>query len=314
MSTKRKKNDTRQKVLFVIAIILLVVLISGITILTSIVKKYSPSKETSDYAAFYGLETEEEIILCLDNEILEEKGLYLDGEVYVSYDVMHTALNSRFYWDATEQILRYTLPEGIVNAEAGTAVYTVAKEEATADYTIVRVVDDEMYVSLSFLAQYTDIRYTVSTEPMRVAISTEFTVEYITMKKDTQLRELGGIKSSILAELQKGALVVVLEEGDSWAKVCTESGMIGYVKRSALGDSLVMYYTSTYEEPEFTRISKGYTINMAWHQVTNQTANSTVETVLAKTNGVNVISPTWFYLNDNEGGIVSLACAESEPR
>ena len=46
---------------------------------------------------------------------------------------------------------------------------------------------------------------------------------------------------------------------------------------------------------------------MAWHQVTNQSANNAVSSVLANTRGINVLSPTWFYLNDNNGNIANLA-------
>ena len=46
---------------------------------------------------------------------------------------------------------------------------------------------------------------------------------------------------------------------------------------------------------------------MAWHQVTNATANSDIANVLGSTKGLNVISPTWFYLNDNNGGLEDLA-------
>lgn len=49
---------------------------------------------------------------------------------------------------------------------------------------------------------------------------------------------------------------------------------------------------------------------MAWHQVTEQAANSTLANVLSATKGVNVISPTWFYLNDNNGGIKTLASSD----
>ncbi len=41
--------------------------------------------------------------------------------------------------------------------------------------------------------------------------------------------------------------------------------------------------------------------------MTNQSANAYVSDVVAKTKGLTVISPTWFYLNDDEGGIASLA-------
>jgi spore germination protein YaaH len=45
---------------------------------------------------------------------------------------------------------------------------------------------------------------------------------------------------------------------------------------------------------------------MAWHQVTNKSANANVSEVLANTS-VNVVSPTWFYMDDNQGGIANLA-------
>ncbi len=311
MAKHKKKNDVRQKVFFALAIILLVVILSGLTILTSIVKKYSPSKEVTDYSAFYGFEQEEDVVLILDQTMLEEKGLYLDGAIYVSYNVLHSYLNTRFYWDETEEILRYTLPEGIVSVPAESTTYTFAKEEQTAEETLVHVINGEMYVSLSFVTEYTDIRYSFYEEPNRVVISDEWgEITYTVVKKSTQVRELGGIKSSILTELESGDCVFVLEKLDSWACVCTEDGFIGYVKLTALGDTETTTVSSSYEEPVFTRISKDYTINMAWHQVTNQTANSQVSSVLSATNGVNVISPTWFYLNDNEGGIASLASAD----
>jgi len=308
-SHKRKKNK-RQQIFLIAAVVVLVVIIVVITMLTTVVKKYTPSRETTDYAAYYNLE-EGEVLLSLDNEILEEKGLYLDGEVYVSYNVLHSYLNERFYWDETEQILRYTLPEGTVSVAAETADYTTGKESSTFSYTIVHMEDGEMYLSLSFVAAYTDIRWEFYEEPDRAVISDEWgEVEYTTVKHDTQVRELGGIKSNILTEIQKNDRVIVLDEMDSWVQICTEDGFVGYIKGSALGESQTEVYASDYEEPVFTHITKDFTINMAWHQVTNQSANSQVATVLSTTNGVNVLSPTWFYLDDNEGGIASLASAD----
>ncbi|MCD8150218.1 MAG: glycosyl hydrolase family 18 protein [Clostridiales bacterium] len=310
MASHKRKKNRRQQIFLVAAVIVLVVIIAGITMLTTVIKKYSPSRETTDYASYYGLE-EGEVLLSLDNEFLEEKGLYIDGEVYVSYTVLHTYLNERFYWDETEQILRYTLPEGTVSVAAESADYTMGKESSTFSYTIVHVEDGEMYLSLSFVAAYTNIRWQFYEEPDRAVISDEWgEVEYTAVKRDTEVRELGGIKSSILTELQKNDRVIVLDEMDSWVQVCTEDGFVGYIKESALGESQTEVYTSDYEEPEFAHITKDFTINMAWHQVTNQSANAAISTVLSSTNGVNVISPTWFYLDDNEGGIASLASSD----
>ena len=44
---------------------------------------------------------------------------------------------------------------------------------------------------------------------------------------------------------------------------------------------------------------------LGWHQTTNQTANEGLSSILERTGNINVISPTWFYMNDNNGGIES---------
>ena len=55
-----------------------------------------------------------------------------------------------------------------------------------------------------------------------------------------------------------------------------------------------------FEEQVYTNISKDYTINMAWHVVTNQSANEKVLQTIADTKGLTTISPTWFTIADTE--------------
>ena len=47
-------------------------------------------------------------------------------------------------------------------------------------------------------------------------------------------------------------------------------------------------------------------IVLGWHQVTSQDGNNTFDSIVAKTKGMNVISPTWFSLTDNNGNYRSL--------
>ena len=48
-------------------------------------------------------------------------------------------------------------------------------------------------------------------------------------------------------------------------------------------------------------------VKLLWHQTMNADANARIATVLANSKDVNVISPTWFYLNDNEGNLADAA-------
>lgn len=308
MASQRHKNDRQQKLILAIAAVVLIIIVVGITALTTYVKKYSPSKEQSDYKSYYNLSGDDSIFVTFNETQMEQNGILSDGEAYIHYDTVHNYLNSRFYWDPTDQILRYTIPEGLISIQPDTTEYKIGKEKKTAEHIPVLVRGDDMYLSLSFLQMYTNIRYEVYENPGRVAISNHWDeVSFTTVKKATQIREKGGVKSPVLKELKKDDLVTEIETVDSWVKVCSQDGFIGYVKKKALGKTQEVLYDNNYTEPQFSHISKDFKINLAWHQVTNTSANAHVKDVLGKTKGVNVISPTWFYLNDNNGNIASLA-------
>ncbi len=307
--SKHRRRRRRQRALVVVIVIVLIIIVALAAFLT---RRYRPSGSSSDFAEFYGLSSEDAVMINLDHEALADTGLYYDGEVYLPFDLVHDDLNARFYWDDTEQVLRYALPDGLVNvASPETTEYTFAREDRSAEYPIVHMEDGQMYLSLSFLEQYTDIRYSFYEEPYRVVISDGWGEETFTvMRRATEVRELGGNRSNVLTRLAKGDLVTVLNEMDNWSEVCTEDGFVGYVKNNTLDGTDTLIYTSTFEEPEYTHLKKDGTICMVWHQTTSQAANDLLSSDLESTAGINVLSPTWFYLDDNEGGIASLASAD----
>jgi spore germination protein YaaH len=53
--------------------------------------------------------------------------------------------------------------------------------------------------------------------------------------------------------------------------------------------------------------TRDYKINLAWHAVAGTAGNDTLTTVMQNTKSINVISPTWFALSDNEGNFTSFA-------
>ena len=308
MASRRQQTKRgKQKLILAVGVTALIILIVLIVGLTTFLKKYSPSKEVTDYKEYYSLSEDDELFVVYDNEQVQNHAILQDDEVYVNYQTVHKYLNKRFYWDATEQVLRYVTPDGLINVTPDSTQYLLGKSSETADHVIALVRDGEMYLSMSFVQKYTDIHYEVYTDPGRIVISDQWDdVTYQTVKKNTQIRQKGGVKSPILSEIKKGALVTVLDTVGSWSKVCSQDGFIGYMKTKGVGSEQDVLYDHNYTEPKFSHITRDKTINMAWHQVTNQTANGNVADVLGRTKGVNVISPTWFYLNDNSGNIASL--------
>lgn len=312
-ATRRPINNKRQQknnhsVIIAAVFIVVVILIAGISLL---VKKYSPSKERVNLNSYYNVQNEEDMAIVVDNQRLEDVAKNWEGHVYLEYQTVHDYLNERFYWDANENILRYVTPTDVISVNAGEQSYMVTKSSENTDYTIVKVDADKMYIALDFVQKYTEypaISYKVYEKPNRVAIESKGgTIKTAEVKRGTEIRQKGGIKSPIVADVEKGATVTILESGNDWDKVCTQDGMIGYIRNNKLGSEQKTTVKAKGEQPVFNHLLKDKTISMGWHQVTNQDGNKKVANVLQSTKGINVLSPTWFYLNDNDGNIYSLA-------
>lgn len=304
---KRRKRKRRRTNKVLIAILLfLIIAIVGACALVWI--KYGPTNERYDLNAYFGVETESELGLTINNEVMEMQGLRVDNTVYVPYEIVRDYLNGRFYFDSNENILLYTLEDAIVRTDVGSKNYTIAKEEYSKEYTILKTEGHDAYIAIDFVKEYTDLDYTVYEDPGRVMIETDFEERVVaTVKRDTEVRLRGGVKSPILTDISKGDTVRVIEEVSDWKKICTSDGVIGYVKGSRLKKEETITIERDFQEQTFSNISVGETINLAWHQVTSQTANNSVLEVIASTKGLTTISPTWFSVKDNSGNISSIA-------
>ena len=81
--------------------------------------RYSPTGKKMDKSEYYGLSSGDQAALIVNDEVLEEKGLVIDGEVYVDYMTVWNYLNSGYYWEAGASQLLLTLPAGTNTVGAG---------------------------------------------------------------------------------------------------------------------------------------------------------------------------------------------------
>lgn len=101
--------------------------------------------------------------------------------------------------------------------------------------------------------------------------------------------------------------MTVLEQYDNWARVMTPDGHIGYMHKWKMKNLHEETLKSDFTAPVYQNISLDQKIVMVWHQVTIAAANQAMDSLIAKTKGVNVIAPTWFTLSSNSGAYESLA-------
>lgn len=303
----------KKKIIPIVIAIVLIIIIGGVTFGSRILEKYSYSKERADLNAYYGITGSQEAAIVLQDEIVEEKARISDGICYLDIATIHKYLNDRFYVDGREGLLLYTLPEDIVRNSIGSSVKETAQGSEELGYTVAIWEGDTLYVALDYIKQYTNFSYQLFTDPYRIQLTTEWpSYEVASISKNTQVRVKGGVKSEILTDVQKGDQVSVLEQMETWSKVKTADSVIGYVENKRLTGirSEQPIPVTDYREPEYTSLTRDHKINLGWHVVASAGGNDTFNSVTANAGNLNVISPTWFKLCDNEGGYTSFASAD----
>lgn len=300
--------DKKIKLVSAVVVVIIIGLMTAF-----LIYKFSPSKEVMELSEYYNLTSEEEMAVILQDTISDEKGLYSDGIRYISYSMVKELFNKKFYWDANEHIMILTRPQEIIKIQPDTAEITVNKGSVAKEYVVVKMHNDVPYIAMPYVQEMSDITYKTFELPNRIVIKYKWGINELaaTVKKKTVIRLEDSIKSKILAEISPGDEVICVDTDETisrgFSKIISEDGIIGYVKTKKLNESSYRTTESSFVKPEYVHITKDYDICMAWHQVTNASANGGLLNLLNSTKGVNTISPTWFSIKDNKGNISSLA-------
>ncbi len=290
----------------------LIVIVAAIGILLKLLDKYSYSREKADSYAYFGVTGGEETAIVLNDEIVETKAVFRDGQCYLPIDFVNDQMNNHFYYDAVEGLVIFTTDYDKAVTQVGSTDYTMADTFTSENYVLTTLSGDTVYLSLDYLKKFCNFSSVYFAEPNRIVLSTVWETEkHAQIQKDTQVRVLGGIKSEILTEVTAGTDVEILEAMETWSKVKTADGYIGYVENKRLENEGEMTPAAVTDVPmpQYASIKRDGKICLVWDLTINTTANGMVGERLANTQGVNVISPTWFMLSDVEGNFISLADA-----
>ena len=97
--------------------------------------------------------------------------------------------------------------------------------------------------------------------------------------------------SKTVDKIERGDVVVAIEEKDGWTRIRTENGNVGFVKSTKLTN-----YTTTRDDWEEEKQITGK-VNMFWDYYSKyvQAPDRTGQVI----EGVNVVSPTFFYIDSN---------------
>lgn len=302
------KEQQKKKAAPVLVVLILIVLVGAAGVGSFLINRYKPGTEYMAGNEYFNLTDENSVALIQNGELLEEQAVLIGGEPYAAYTYVESRLNSCFYWDEETKGILLTTSGGVQTLLPGDAA--VAKTPG-GQPAVQQESDGKVYISLDVVKEYTDLDYAYYRDPNRVVIRNEWDgVEQATVQSDTaQVRQKGGIKSLILADVQKGDTLLYLENLDNWCKVMTADGYTGYIQTEDISEPEAIE-ARTAKKDSYERITRDHKINLVWHQSTSTESNDAMAEMTAEMTGVNVISPTWFSVTDETGTISSLASAD----
>ncbi|WP_105616697.1 glycosyl hydrolase family 18 protein [Vallitalea okinawensis] len=257
----------------------------------------------------YTLYDEDQIKIVLDDEMIDisPSPSLINNVIYFPFEFIDTYVDDDFFLEEEVQILTYTTSEHVYKVKAGENQIEVDGHTYALDNSFLWQ-DDTMYIPVDFVVTY--FNFAVDYRPIFNFIVMDSTNGPITTgrvrEEETYLYNTADETSEVLLTLEPDEELRVFQYDYSkiWVKVRSEDGIIGFVKRDKMEhismnfDQMVMEYDE--------RVNTRENITMVWHQVFNQTANDMAKESFSNTVGLEVISPTWFSLNDN-GGLNSIA-------
>lgn len=311
-----RRRRKRAKAILVLFFLLIICLIGGAGFYFYN-EKLGATSETMSYETYFDMTTDDEAAIILDGRLFEKEDInspyafMSDGKLYLKLDFVKKNFDNRYYFDYNENKLRYTTTTTINEAKLGESGFSAGDQSVSTDYAPVKELHGSICLASDFVTNFTPIDITVFDTPNRAVIyHNGFTQTNLEVKKKTYLRRFGGPKSPILAQVAKGTKVMLLESYDDWYFVLSENGELGCIqaKKTIEAEPSAVFATAPDMTISHNLVNKD--ISLAWHQVTNQTANGGIKDTLAGLSNVNVMCPTWYYISSQDTLIADISSAD----
>lgn len=314
---RKKRRRVLSKLLPPLIAIALIAVVVVVAMRTGLFESFSYSTKEADLFEYFGITGTDEAVLIVDGEPTEGRMRVINGTLYMPLSDIKALYTDRFYYEIAENRLLYTMEQETYSTVVGEASYNNASGTVTTDYVpVIEEPGEEesvMYMALDYLKLFKNISVRLfggGNEPYRAEIKTEWgDISTAPVTKDHSLRRGQDKKSDIITALNEGDTVRVIGQEGEWTKVTTEELITGYAETRYLGQ-----VTESPETPvtdvapeQFTSLTSDSPIVLMWHSIGGIAGNDTVYSAIEGTKGYNVISPTWFSVESEDGSIRSMA-------
>ncbi|MBP5608190.1 MAG: hypothetical protein J6X66_07985 [Lachnospiraceae bacterium] len=279
-------------------------------------EKYSYGMDPANLKDYFQLFNDEDVAIILQDERIAAHAKIFDDAVYFSIDTIRDLFTKRFYVNTEENKLLYSTSDQVISNTIGEKTYLMDGQTKSFSFPVSRFgKDGTFYIAAEYVRLFADFDFDFHTSGdhiNRVQVYTKWEEDRVaTLKSDTQLRIRGGIKSEVLRAMEKGEEVEILETMETWSKVKTGDAFIGFIENRTLNEATTRTLpaaTGAYHpENDYNMAPPAEQVLVGWHQIFDADDGSGMLALTESASGMNVVSPTWFFLTDEEGAYNQIA-------
>lgn len=298
-------------------IVITAAVILGVKFYNRYKEEHTPSDVRRDLAEYYNV-PEGETMLIIDGEIISQYAINRYGSVYLSEDLAKYYVKRLFINDDGRVI--YTTSKAITYYTPDESVYlvkgpTLEGESADSGIPVVISADGGRFYSLDFLKDF-GITCELYENPGRLLI-TKSTTPFLSadVAEDTEIRVGHSIKEDILKNVSVGDHLRIIDGGgireNGFIKVMSDDGVRGYVLSEKLSDTYYLEPTLNTVEPEkYKHFTYASPIYLGWQLMYLTDSVPYLEAAVKNAPEMNTISPTWFFIKNTDGELLSYASHE----
>ena len=215
-----------------------------------------------------------------------------DGVVYVSKPDIYNFFDNTIIYDEKYNQVVTTSSTKIASLPIDSKQIQVNSSNTTIKAGAI-ILDEVAYVPISELDEVYNIKTTyVESEDLVYIDSLDRKQQTATLKKDSSIKYKPTIISATLAKAKQGDTLTIANRSDypvpnGWTRVRTENGTLGYIQTGKLNE-----FKTIREKAEEKAKIEG-PISLAWDYYSEYVS---APTRTGKITGVNVVSPSFFYM------------------
>lgn len=215
-----------------------------------------------------------------------------DGIVYVSKPDIYNFFDNTIIYDEKYNQVVTTSSTKIASLPIDSKQIQVNSSNTTIKAGAI-ILDEVAYVPISELDEVYNIKTTyVESEDLVYIDSLDREQQTATLKKDSSIKYKPTIISATLAKAKQGDTLTIANRSDypvpnGWTRVRTENGTLGYIQTGKLNE-----FKTIREKAEEKAKIEG-PISLAWDYYSEYVS---APTRTGKITGVNVVSPSFFYM------------------